>query len=282
MTHRAAAILLSLTFGVLLAPRGAHAQAAPEEPPALTTAENETWYISGAPIAFGGAVYYPSGPVSHFVRSEMVLAGMFERVPIYRRTTQEPGSLVYVPLPGGLVRPYERRRSGELAGTTGSTAPSFPVMLPAEEALVSTSAPPDVPAVPQAVGTSGFMYGALDRARGIQQASAEEPVSALGRAVPEPSGTMGRVAPLAPGTPAGGAGTLRTAQRPVGLNGVFIQFEGARWFAAGPAVEPSPGRFARAGEHRGFPVYRQEGDPDAIYVAHVAGAPGLLVPYRTR
>ena len=47
----------------------------------------------------------------------MVRSGTYGNVPIYVRTTQEPGSIIYVPLAGGLMRPYERPRSGDLAGT---------------------------------------------------------------------------------------------------------------------------------------------------------------------
>jgi hypothetical protein len=75
---------------------------------------------------------------------------------------------------------------------------------------------------------------------------------------------------------------IETVQRPVGLNGVFLQFENTRWFAAGPAVEFSAGRFTLAGEHRGFPVYRDAARPDLIFVAHVAGTPELVIPYKSR
>src|SRR5215210_5664131 len=102
--------------------------------PPTVTAENEAWYLSGGAVSFGGGVYYPAGAVIHFVRNEMVRTGFLGNTPVYARTTQEPGSIIYVPLAGGLMRPYERRRSGELAGTSGSSAPSFVVVLPAAEA----------------------------------------------------------------------------------------------------------------------------------------------------
>ena len=37
-------------------------------PPPTVTAENEPWYSSGGPVTFAGSVYYPSGPVTHFLR----------------------------------------------------------------------------------------------------------------------------------------------------------------------------------------------------------------------
>ena len=284
MNTRAAATTFLFLAAISMA-QPVFAQAAFDvPPPPLATAENEDWYISGQPIALAGNIYYPSGPITHFVRSEMVASGMFERVPIYRKTTQEPGSIVYVPLPGGLVRPYERRRSGDLAGTSGSTVPGFPVILPAEQAMVSTSGPPTVPAVPAAVGTSGFVYGALDRALGAA-VPVPAPTAAVPGTLPVPVGTAGAdrraatllMAPLPPAPT-----RVETVQRPVGLNGVYLQFHDRRWFAAGPAVEFAADRFTQIGEHRGFPVYQQRGREDLIFVSHIAGTPDLVIPYRLR
>ena len=148
----------------------------------------------------------------------MVLTGMFDRIPIYKKTTQEPGSIVYVPLPGGLVRPYERRRSGDLAGTVGSSAPSFPVVLPAQEQSQAASgasfysAP--APMLPQPVGTTGFLYGTSQ--------PVPRPVATIDSTVPAAVGTVGPSRGAAPETllPSGPA-RIETAQRPVGLNAVF-------------------------------------------------------------
>ena len=75
---------------------------------------------------------------------------------------------------------------------------------------------------------------------------------------------------------------IQTVQRPVGLNRVYLYFDNARWFAAGPTVEFSDDRFTRIGEHHGFPVYAERGGADAIYIALVPGAPGLVSPYKRR
>ena len=75
---------------------------------------------------------------------------------------------------------------------------------------------------------------------------------------------------------------IETAQRPVGLNNVFVEFQNTRWFAAGPAVEFSSSRFTRIGEHRGFAVYQEPGRTGTIYLSLLDGAPGLLAPYKTR
>ena len=233
-------------------------------PPPTATAENESWYLSGEPVALGGNLYYPAGAVTHFSRNEMVRTGTYGNTPIYVRTTQEPGSIIYVPLAGGLVRPYERRRSGDLAGTVGSTAPSFRVTLPAEEAPSSTvpSAPAPPTGVPVPLGTA---Y--------VPAPAPPEPA-----AMSAPVGTTGTQ--LMQAAPA--RTRIQTVQRPVGLNTVFVQFQGGRYFSAGPAVEYSPTRFSQIGEDRGFPVYQENGKPGVIYLSLLPGTPGLIAPYKAR
>ena len=248
-------------------------------PPPEVTAESESWYMSGAPINLGGILYYPSGPITHFIRNEMVFTGFFGRVPVYKRTTQEPGSVLYVPLAGGLVRPYERRRSGDLAGTVGSTAPSFPVDLPAEEPPQQVEAPTffgePAPVTPRPVGTTGFVYGTPEPAL--------QPVPTMESSTPTAVGTTGvsaiepAIAPLGPRS-----ARVQTVQRPVGLNSVFIEYKDTRWYAAGPAEEFSAARFTKVGEYSGFTVYQKEGQADTVYLATTRGQPALVAPYSTR
>ena len=95
-------------------------------------------------------------------------------------------------------------------------------------------------------------------------------------------------------TPVGTAGTIlssvarpartriQTLRRPVGLNSVFVDFQDARWFTAGPAVEFVADRFTRVGEHQGFAVYQESGKTGIIYLSLLEGAPGLLAPYKSR
>lgn len=254
------AAVLAIAF-VCVAAGHAQSSLQPTEPPAVT-ADTQNWYSTGEPIAFGGAVYFPSGPISHFLRNEMVQAGSFDGVPIYTRTTVERGSLIYVPLAGGVMRPYERRRSGALAGTSGSTAPSFPVVLPTDTARQA--------AEPPVVRTPGDMLAAP-----VGLVGANRPAATA----PEPVGTAGTVLTTVPPS---GPSRMQTVRRPVGLNDVFVQFERTRWFAAGPAVEIAADRFDRIGEYHGFPVYRQRGSAGTIYVALTADAPALLSPYAKR
>jgi hypothetical protein len=261
MTIRTFALgILALT---VVAPVHGQSSMQPTPPPTVT-AENAAWYLSGEPIAFGRNVYYPAGAIIHFLRNEMVMTGMFDGVPIYARTTHEPGSIIYVPLAGGVMRPYERRRTGELAGTVGSTTPSFPVVLPSDPASRATpayvQAPPDT--IGRAVGTSGFIMS------GPAPVPAREPISTTGPVAFEPA--------------AAGPLHLATGRRPVGLNAAFLEFRGARWLASGPTVEFDADRFEQIGEHRGFPVYAARGAGDVIYVPSIAGSPGLMTPYTQR
>src|SRR5262245_37054388 len=90
------------------------------------TAANADWQIRGAPIFYAGDFYYPAGPTVFFDGNVMVRSGVYEGIPLYADSTLEPYSVVFVPIGRNLLRPYERRRSGVLAGTTGSRPPSFP------------------------------------------------------------------------------------------------------------------------------------------------------------
>ena len=70
--------------------------------------------------------------------------------------------------------------------------------------------------------------------------------------------------------------------RQTGNDGVWIEFEGARWFSAGPAVSFNPDRFVPAGSYRGFVVYRDTmgGRADTIFVTVVPNGP--VAPYARR
>jgi hypothetical protein len=67
----------------------------------------------------------------------MSQVGVYRHVPVYADVTLEPHSVVYLPIGRQSMRGYERRREGELAGTTGSRMPAFPV----EVASSITTAP---------------------------------------------------------------------------------------------------------------------------------------------
>jgi hypothetical protein len=261
-----------LIVGATAATSAAQISVLPQQPPAVT-AESRAWFLSGVPIAYGGGVYYPSGPDTHFSRNEMVETGMFEGVPIYVRTTMEPGSVIFVPLAGAVMRPYERRRSGDLAGTTGSSAPGFVVEPPQPSGQLAANpafvyAPVDWLSS-DSVGTAGYTEGG-----NAPSAPPAPPALTLGTSAGERTVALAQSRPVPT--------RLQTVQRPVGLNSIYLNFQDARWFAAGPAIELPAERFTRVGDYRGFAVYAEAGHPEVIYVALVADAPGLVSPYKTR
>jgi hypothetical protein len=68
---------------------------------------------------------------------------------------------------------------------------------------------------------------------------------------------------------------------PAGNNGVWLEYDGRRWYSSGPAAIMSADRFVRLGEYRGFAVYRErESSNGVIWVEVVKDGP--LAPYTTR
>jgi hypothetical protein len=265
-TRVSLAILLVTLAGVLPDQVFSQATLQPAAPP-VVTADSEPWYVAAEPITYVGSVYFPTGPVVFFDPNDMVRSGDYRGIPLYARRTLEPFSVVFVPLSGGLMRPYERRREGDLAGMVGSSVPSFPIERSGErtyqaEPIVSSleqAAAPPTGAVPLAGTEEGVPVGA------IGEAAAPAP----------PSGTVGSIVtrPII-------LGPLASAKKPHGLNGVFIEYRNRRWFSSGPAVEFDAGRFVRVGEYHGFPVFAEPGhETERIFVAIARGVSGLVAPY---
>jgi hypothetical protein len=123
-------------------------------PPPEVTAATADWQITNERIVVNGTVFLPTREVRTFDGQVMVKVGVYQRVPMYADTTLEPNSIIYVPVGRDRLRTYERRRDRELAGTTGSRTPSFPVestaATPVEERIVGTAGS----VVPNAVGSS--------------------------------------------------------------------------------------------------------------------------------
>src|SRR5580765_5001705 len=108
------------------------------------TAATASWQLRGDPVFHAGSSYYPVGPIVFFDGNVMNRTDTFEGVPIYEDATQTPFSVIYVPIGGNSVRPYERRREGEVAGTVASRPPSFPVQLSDNSAAVAPMGPAGV------------------------------------------------------------------------------------------------------------------------------------------
>jgi hypothetical protein len=253
--------LLAFTAAILIfqATGAAQIMVRPTPDP-IVTAESETWYLNGNPITFAGNIYYPTGPDIYFKPYEMVRSGDYNGVPLYSRTTIEPWSIVYVPLPGRVMKPYERRRTGELVGTVGSSLPSFPVVHSLTE---SEYALPQAPTSPM-LGATVYERSQLPVV--VVEVQAPAPV---------PTATAGS-APEAP------PGPLVSAKLPEGLDGIFIEYRDRRWFASGHAQELDTSQFVMVGDYRGFAVYRKGDDERTIYVAVAKSARELVAPYSAR
>jgi hypothetical protein len=253
-----------LVAALVVSPAAAYAQATwqPTSPP-LLTAQNEPWFLAGAPIIWAGDYYYPAGTPRFLSPNEMVRSGSFRGIPLYTDATLDPYSIVYVPMAGGLMQPYQRRRDGDLAGTSGSTTPAFPPA-PATEMVQA----------PHAAGVAEM--------EGLREAPAPPAYArAYDVAPPGPEMTV-RQAPIATSgrtPPAAPEGPVETAERPQGINGIWVTYEGQRWFAAGETMVLTEGHFSRIGTYHGFPVYRRGSDTSRIYIP---AADGLVSPFTSR
>ena len=256
-------IVLSLMLLVaVLLPNIGNAQLIQPTPPPQVTAASASWQINGNPIFFSGQFYYPAGPTVYFDGNVMVRSGQYESVPLYSDTTLEPFSVVFVPVGGRVMRPYERKREGQLAGTVGSRAPSFPIQRDSDVSV--------------AAGRTGIQMQPMSAGEPIAIAEAERAVGTVGTIVPRAVGSV-PAAPVEPARPRRTA--IESIPPPRSNAGIWIQFDGARWRSAGAAVSYRPERFTPVGEYHGFPVYRDSnGKADEIYVAAVQDGP--LVPYK--
>ena len=217
------------------------------------TAAGALWQVRGDPIFHAGSFYDPAGPTVFFDGNVMNRTDTFEGVPIYEDSTQTPFSVIYVPIGRNSVRPYERRREGEVAGTVASRPPSFPVQYGGEHSAAS---------VP--VGTSGVIRPPVNPFNGVVIADAPRPVGTTGVI----TSSIPAVVPTSP---------IRRVNTPSILQ-VWVPFDGARWYSAGTAVSYSADRFVQVGQYGGFPVYQdRSGSPDEIFIPSVTDGP--VAPY---
>ena len=231
-------------------------------PAPLVTAANEVWYRTGEPLAFAGSLYYPAGAAIHFLPNEMVRSGFYRGVPLYSRTTIEPYSIIFVPVDGGLMQPYERRRDLDLAGTQGSRAPAISPLLAPSVGPTSAASAFGAPSPAMVQAAAPPVIG--------EPAVADEPLPlpAPTGSVPQAVATTGRVAAASPAP-------FRI--RRGSANAIYIEYDNARWFIAGPAVSVDVRSLTQVGESRGFPVYAARSS-DTIYVP-IARGMDTVVPY---
>ena len=223
----------------------------------IVTAENERWYLSGDPVMFAGNVYYLAGPAIHFIPNEMVRSGVYQGVPLYTRTTIEPFSVVFVPIDGGRMQPYERRRTGELVGTSGRTISALPAVIPTfdrSNPWIQAPAASVIRARP--VDESSFYPESL-----VVRQPSERPSAGGDERQP------GRVATSQP---------RPLPARPGATNAMFVEFNNDRWFVHGPPVLLDSRMLTRIGQSHGFPVYTARNTRNStIYVPVAQGMDAL-------
>jgi len=243
------------------------------------TAANADWQINSSPIAVDGVVYYPTRGFREFDGQVMAQVSVLDGVPIYADTTLEPYSELYVPVGGTRMRAYERRRDGELASTSASRVPSFPIIVGTEPApgqrIDETAA--------AAGGDRRVGYGAFDTARGIGAQFVGNAADRFGgTAAYDPGPTPATAATNTKDREAATRSMTRSIPRPGANNGIWLEFDNARWYAVGPAAAFSPDRFEPLGQYRGFPVYRDKTRADGtIWVSVVTDGPAVA-PYAKR
>jgi hypothetical protein len=278
--NRLARLIACSIVGATLFSTAASAQVNLQPTPQPTvTAENETWYRNGEPIMSAGSVYYPAGPATHFNGDEMVRSGFYQGIPLYSRTTIEPYSVVFVPIGGGMMQPYERRRTGQIAGTSGSTVSALPVETPS--AVGGSSAAPILQAPAPPTFASPPVVDEFAESLPLPAAIPSEPGRGTGR---EP-----RARVESPNPAVGTGGRVASSQRPAttqirrqAANGIFVEFQNGRWFSSGPPESLDPRILTRIGEWHGFPVYVAGGARDSTIYIPIAQGLELLAPYSKR
>ncbi len=217
-------------------------------PPPDTSAADRSWYLSGDPIRFAGDLYYQTGPTVYFNGYTMVPTGSYDGVTLYADTTLEPYSIVLVPVGGSMVRPYERLRAGNLAGTTGSRAPTFPVQ---------------VTRYPQR--------------RPRDAAQKPQPPSRRRERTEPPTAPAAPPEANQPFEEWQGGLLVETVRRPDDNRGMWVRFQGYRWEQSGEAMTLDPSRLTRVGEYHGVTVYADARTPSVVYIPLRAD---LAAPFR--
>jgi hypothetical protein len=240
-----------MIFVALIAPKSSDAQVAHRPtPPPLTTAATADWQLTGEPVFFAGDFYYPSGATVYFDGNVMRRSGVYLGVPLYEDVTIQPHGIVYLPIGRSLMRPYQRHRDGELAelaAASGRTGSARSIVDVDDGSFIGDACEADRDDVPA---------GGQSRRRNRYRHAMAAPAS------------------LSPTT-------IQSVPAPLSNDGVWIDFEGARWYLDGRAVSYDAARFTPVGNYRGFPVYRESVAANArIFVTVVADGP--VAPFARR
>jgi len=208
------------------------------------------------PVLVNGLYFYPTREFRIFDASVMTQVASAQRSPVYVDSTLEANTVVYVSAGGKTMRAYR----------VGQPGPSVPA---------TAVSPSPLPPAPVATALAPVV-------------STEGAVGTAGSTVPAVVGTGSSVAVTNRRTTARSAAsrvkppTVLTTLAPQGNQGIWIEYEGARYFADGAAAVFSPDRFTKIGERSGFPVYRAADDSnkDRIWVSVATDGP--VAPYVKR
>lgn len=254
----------------------------PTPAPQVSAASTE-WYRDRQPIPFAGYLYYPAGPVVFFNGDRMVPTGSYRGVPLYADTLLEAYSVIFVPIGGLEMQPYERRRAGDSAGTEGSQPPSFPVEPGNPTGAVSAGMRPYYPdragtgvaglpseGEPLAGGTGqSGREGGYDRRAGLQPGR-------RGESRPRSSFAWGP-ASAGPAQAAFWSGPVESVRPPERNLGIWISYGGHRWHGAGEAIRLAGSGLISIGDYDGFPVFAlTRANPRVIYIPSITG---VVAPY---
>jgi len=265
-------LLIAGFLALAAAPAAAQVLARPTEAPQVSAA-GEAWYQLREPIQYAGELYYPAGAAIFFNGNSMVRTGHYNGVPLYADATRDPYSVVYVPIGGGQLKPYERLRRGDLAGTTGTTLPSFPIALRPDGPVtaMAAGAPTNLPLSVGAIGA--FTPEVTPPVVFVPAVSTAAPACSCEQAAATAAAAVAAVPPV----PTDRVAVL-SVRRPDNNDGVWVRFDGATWVSTGVA-EPLTTAFTQVGELAGFPVYRKQDGGSVIYLESRGG---VLAPYRRK
>ena len=263
-------ILVTCLLALAASPVAAQMISRPTDAPTVS-AVGQSWYQLREPILYAGEAYYPARRHGLLQRQPDGPHGSLQRGAGVRGRDARPVSVVYVPIGGGQLKPYERLRRGDLAGTTGTTLPSFPIALRPDGpvAAMAAGAPTNLPLSVGAIGA--FTPEVTPPVVFVPAVSTAAPACSCEQAA------AAAVAAAVPPVPTDRVAVL-SVRRPDNNDGVWIRFDGATWVSTGVA-EPFTAAFTQVGELAGFPVYRKQDGGNVIYVESRGSA---LAPYRRK
>ncbi|HEY3883827.1 MAG TPA: hypothetical protein VGL62_01370, partial [Vicinamibacterales bacterium] len=229
----------ALLFAIVLLSSGSvYAQAIWEPtPPPLVTAQNESWYLARSAIEWAGDFYYPIGAAEYFNPYQMAQAGSYRGIPLYTDATRAPYETVFVPIGNALMQPYRRPHTGALAETAEAIVPMFPVGVAAPPDGAAAQVDREAIAPPMLAPSYDAMPGS--EPTGQMPVFSPVPTSGSTAALNGAAATIGRSRVAAP--------ELDSVIPPVGVDGIWVNYDGHRWFWSGRAVSAYAGEFTPIG-----------------------------------